>query len=96
MKFALILAFSFLSVNSFANMHGDKDWDKLTFEEQKKMKLEGLGKHTALINETTACVNKSKDKEGLSSCQKQMDDKHAAMKDGWSKTKKQSQEDMAY
>ncbi len=75
------------SVGAFANHH--EDWDKLPFDEAKKMKLEMLDKKIATMTEARACVNGAKDKDALKACHNEMMKEKHEMK----AKMRQSQED---
>lgn len=89
MKFLMIGVLSLFSLSVFAN----KDWDKLPFDQQKKMKLEKLDKKSAMIQDARNCVNNSKDKAALNKCSEEMKKEKQAMEEAWHEEKKQSQEE---
>jgi hypothetical protein len=72
----------------------NKDWDKMPFDQQKKMKLEKLDKKSAMIQEARTCVDASKDKDGLKNCWKDMKEDKDEMKKNWKNKKKQAQEEL--
>jgi hypothetical protein len=81
------------SLNLFAKEHKDKNWDKMTFEQQKEMKLKWLDQKAAWIESSRSCINEAKDKAALKNCKDEMRAEKKSMKEEWNKTKKQAQEE---
>ncbi len=88
MKFLLIGILSLYSLGSFANQ---QEWDKMPFEQQKKMMVEKLEDKSAMIQKALTCVNDAKDKAQVKACHTEMEKKQAMMNEKW-KMEKQSQE----
>lgn len=79
------------SMGAYANMHGD--WDKLPFDQAKKMKLEKLDKKISLSTKTRQCVNAATDKAALKACYNEMKADKQALKAEMKDKIKQSQEE---
>ena len=93
MKLLLAAAMALSSTALYAKEHKDKNWEKLTFEQQKEMKLKWLDDKAALIEKNRNCVNHAKDKSALKNCKEEMWAEKKAMKQQWKKSKKQAQEE---
>ena len=93
MKILLAAIIALSAPLALADMHA-KNWDKMPFEEQKKMKLEKLDRKSAMIQEARTCVDASKDKEGIKNCWKNMEEDKKDMKQAWKNKKKQAQEEL--
>lgn len=87
MKFILIAALSFFSVNSFANESGmdhkamEKKMDKMSFADAKKWKLDMVEKKSSMVEKERQCLTAATDKSGLKDCMKQMHEEHKDMKE---------------
>ena len=79
MKLVIATVLALSGLNALAMEHQGKDWDKLTFEQQKQMKLKMLDDRSAWIESTRACVNMAKDKVALKNCKDQMKPEKQAM-----------------
>jgi len=69
-----------------------KDWEKLPFDQQKKMLERKLEQKSAMIQEARTCVNKATDKTALKVCQDDMKNEKQAMEEQWQHKKKQVEE----
>jgi hypothetical protein len=83
MKKIIVLSLCFLSFNSFADHHDEKEGK--TFEEKKAKALEGIEKRISFINETKACVSSATNDAGLKACREKM----KAERKAWREAKKQ-------
>jgi hypothetical protein len=83
MKKIIVLSLCFLSFNSFADHHDEKEGK--TFEEKKAKALEGIEKRISFINETKACVSSATNEAGLKACREKM----KAERKAWREAKKQ-------
>lgn len=86
MKVLVATSLLIFSLQGLANHHHhDKEmkekWDKMSFEEAKKMKLEKLNMKSAMIEEAKNCTNQAKDKDGLKACWKNMREQKKEMKE---------------
>lgn len=90
MKLIIGLALSLFTVGAMANK--DKNWDKMTFDQQKQMMTEKLDKKSAMIQESRSCVNEAGSKDALKTCKEEMKEERQAMKDEWKDKKKQAEE----
>lgn len=84
MKFLTIIALSLFTAGAFAGH--DKDhkemeakFDKMSFEDAKKMMQEKMEMKSKMIEEGKSCVNDAKDKEALKACKKKMWEGHKQM-----------------
>lgn len=84
MKFVMIATLCLFSFNSFSNEKAhkkmDKMFDKMPFEDAKKMKLEMLDKKSSMIEEERKCVTAAEDKPAIKTCMKDMWKDHKKMK----------------
>ena len=93
MKVLLATFLSLCCFSVFAEHHQHKNWDKLSFEQQKQMRLKMLDEKSAMIENSRTCVNGAKDKEALKNCKQEMKDEMKATKNEWKNKKKQAQEE---
>lgn len=77
----LMFSLSGLAHDKMDHMEMEKMMDKMSFEDAKKMKLDMLDKHQAMLDEHRKCINDSKDKNGLKMCMKDMWKKKEMMKE---------------
>lgn len=85
MKFLLVATLTVFSASSWSHNHDkhgekDKQWEKMSFEDAKKMKTEMLAQKKALIEATQTCVDGAKDKETIKACMKSMKKEKKEMK----------------
>lgn len=69
---AMMLCFSLNSVQANHHEGDDKAWDKMSFEDAKKMKLEKADRMSSMMEEYRKCLNDAKDKDGLKTCKSKM------------------------
>jgi hypothetical protein len=66
MKFLIVLSLCLFSVNLFSNSKDHKElgekFDKMTFADLKKLKLEMLDKKITMIEQERTCVNSAQDR----------------------------------
>jgi hypothetical protein len=89
MKFIMALMVLF-SLNAFADHHEEGDQKKMesmSFEDEKKMKLERIDKMTSMMEDHKKCINEAKDKAGLKACRSKMKETHQEMKQHMKKKK---------
>lgn len=81
MKLVIAAVITLSGLNVFAMEHQHKNWDKLTFEQQKQSKLKMLDEKEAWIESNRSCVNQAKDKMALKNCKDEMKVEKQAMEE---------------
>lgn len=79
MKLVIATVLALCGLTAFAMEHQGKNWDKLTLEQQKQMKLKMLDDKSAWIESTRSCVTQAKDKVALKNCKDEMKPEKQAM-----------------
>ena len=81
MKLVIAAVIALSGFSALAMEHEGKNWDKLTFEQQKQMKLKMLDDKSAWVESTRTCVNQAKDKVALKNCKDEMKTEKQAMEE---------------
>ena len=92
MKYLTIATLSFFTLVSCSHKHKmHHDWNSLTFDQAKSLKLDMLDRKAKLIADGKTCVNAAKNKDDLEVCHKKMHEKKKDIhKDMKEKIKKKS------
>ncbi len=79
----LVFTLMIFSTSVFAGQHGmtKRDWEKMPFDQHKKMMQEKLDMKSSAIDASRACVNSAKDNAALMDCHMKMKEEKQAMEE---------------